>query len=102
MTNAEPLGTKPIDPPESVRRITAEAEPPKYVFVYYFEDGGVGRIVDTKPDSILFEQAYVVTVSVPRKHNQAPYVEIIKMANGPGSVILTANVPVSQEEQSHG
>lgn len=73
-----------------------------YTFLYFFPDGGVGKLVDDKPDRILFEQAYMVMVSIPSTGNAAPYVEIIKSDFGSASLILTANVPSPDSPRDNG
>jgi hypothetical protein len=98
LVSASPaLATPPIAPPPEVQaveqKIAEEAKPPTWTWVYFFRDGGVTRLTESKPDSILYEQAYLVMVSVPARHNQAPYVEVVKSQYGRSSIILTANVP---------
>lgn len=82
---APKLGTPPKPAP-----IPGE---PRHTWVYFFQDGGVSKLTDTKPDAILFSQAYLVMVSVPGGDNTAPYVEIVKSMHGAASIIMTADVP---------
>lgn len=89
---APKLGTPPKPTP-----IPGE---PRHTWVYFFQDGGVSRLTDTKPDEILFSQAYLVMVSVPRGDNTAPYVEIVKSDHGAASIIMTADVPSPAPQSS--
>lgn len=68
---------------------------PKYTFVYFFQDGGVVKLIEESPDKVCFETCYMAMVSVPGTGNSAPYVEVIKASLGAASLILTANIPVN-------
>lgn len=83
---APKLGTTPKPTPTT-------GEPP-HTWVYFFQDGGVSKLA--WHDSVLFSQAYLVMVSVPRGNNTAPYVEIVKSDHGAASIIMTADVPVAE------
>lgn len=70
-------------------------EPRKHVYVYFFQDGGVVKLAESKPDAVCLDQCYMAMVSVPGTGSSAPYVEIIKAALGTAALVLTADVPIT-------